>query len=202
MSDIASEGEQRALALSFFLAEVAMSEGDGGIVVDDPVSSLDDERRDYIAERLVAETANRQVIVFTHDLPFMLDLLERAEQAKLEPLVQGVWRLGAEVGRVDHHPPFKAMKLKQRIGVLTQEVEQWDKRDPVRDPRPGVATRLRLLRAVAHHVGARGRGAALQGCGHALPARGQDRLSRRCDRHFGHGRAGQGGDDAVLDVRP
>lgn len=133
VSDIASEGEQRALALSFFLAEVAMSEGDGGIVVDDPVSSLDDERRDYIAERLVAETANRQVIVFTHDLPFMLDLLDRAEQAKLEPRVQGVWRLGAEVGRVDDHPPFKAMKLKQRIGVLTREVEQWDNQDPVRD---------------------------------------------------------------------
>jgi recombinational DNA repair ATPase RecF len=72
VSEIASEGEQRALSLSFFLPEVALSEGDGGIVVDDPVSSLDDERRDYIAKRLVAETAHRQVVVFTHDLPFML----------------------------------------------------------------------------------------------------------------------------------
>jgi hypothetical protein len=133
VSDIASEGEQRALSLSFFLAEVAMSEGDGGIIVDDPVSSLDDERRDYIAKRLVAETARRQVIVFTHDLPFMLDLLERAEQAGLEPLVQGVWRLGGEVGRVDDHPPFKTMKLKQRIGVLDQELGQWDKQDRPRD---------------------------------------------------------------------
>lgn len=133
VSDIASEGEQRALSLSFFLAEVAMSEGDGGIVVDDPVSSLDDERRDYIAKRLVAEAARRQVIVFTHDLPFMLDLLDRAEEAGLEPLVQGVWRMGSEVGRVDDHPPFKAMKLKQRLGVLQQEVEQWDKQDPPRD---------------------------------------------------------------------
>jgi recombinational DNA repair ATPase RecF len=133
VSEIASEGEQRALSLSFFLAEVAISDGDGGIVVDDPVSSLDDERRDYIAKRLVAETARRQVIVFTHDLPFMLDLLDQAEQAGLEPLVQGVWRLGAEVGRVDDHPPFKAMKLKQRIGVLEQRVGQWDKQDPARD---------------------------------------------------------------------
>jgi energy-coupling factor transporter ATP-binding protein EcfA2 len=133
VSEIASEGEQRALALSFFLAEIAMSDGDGGIIVDDPVSSLDDERRDYIARRLVAETEHRQVIVFTHDLPFMLDLLERAEEAGLEPLVQGVWRLGDEVGRVDDHPPFKAMKLKQRIGVLDQDVGQWDKQDPPRD---------------------------------------------------------------------
>ena len=115
------------------MAEVATSGGDGGIVVDDPVSSLDDERRDYIARRLVAETQHRQVVVFTHDLPFMLDLLDRAEDAGLEPLVQGVWRLGAEVGRVDDHPPFKAMKLRQRIGVLDQEVAQWDNQEAPRD---------------------------------------------------------------------
>ena len=133
ISDIASEGEQRALSLSFFLAEVATSGGDGGIVVDDPVSSLDDERRDYIARRLVAETQHRQVVVFTHDLPFMLDLLDRAEDAGLEPLVRGVWRLGAEVGRVDDHPPFKAMKLRQRIGVLDQEVAQWDNQEAPHD---------------------------------------------------------------------
>lgn len=126
VSDIASEGEQRALSLSFFLAEVATSEDDGGIVVDDPVSSLDDERRAYIASRLVEETQRRQVIVLTHDLPFMLDLIEQAEDANIEPKVQGVWRLGSEVGRVDDHPPFKAMKLRQRVGVLDQRVAQWE----------------------------------------------------------------------------
>lgn len=126
VSEIASEGEQRALALSFFLAEVGTSPTDGGIVVDDPVSSLDDERRAYIARRLVAEAQHPQVVVFTHDLPFMLDLLDQAEKAGLQPMVEGVWRLGAEVGRVDDHPPFKAMKLRARVGVLTEEVEQWD----------------------------------------------------------------------------
>jgi recombinational DNA repair ATPase RecF len=133
VSDIASEGEQRALSLSFFLAEVAMSESDGGIVVDDPVSSLDDERREYIAKRLVTEAHKRQVVVFTHDLPFMLDLIDRAEAAGLEPLVQGIWRMGTDVGRVDDHPPFKAMKLKQRRGVLSDKVAQWDKQDDPRD---------------------------------------------------------------------
>jgi ABC-type cobalamin/Fe3+-siderophores transport system ATPase subunit len=133
VSDIASEGEQRALSLSFFLAEVATSESDGGIIVDDPVSSLDDERRNYIAKRLVAEAERRQVVVLTHDLPFMLDLLDRAEDAGLEPLVQGVWRMGSELGRVDDHPPFKAMKLRQRVGTLDQEVGQWDNQAAPRD---------------------------------------------------------------------
>jgi energy-coupling factor transporter ATP-binding protein EcfA2 len=133
VSDIASEGEQRALSLAFFLAEVALSEGDGGIIVDDPVSSLDDERREYIADRLVAEAETRQVVVFTHDLPFMLDLLDRAEKAGQEPLVQGIWRMGSDVGRVDDHPPFKAMRLKKRLGVLAEEVAVWEKQMPPRD---------------------------------------------------------------------
>jgi len=131
--DIASEGEHRALSLSFFLAEVATSEDDGGVVVDDPVSSLDDERRAYIAERLAAEAKRRQVIVLTHDLPFVLDLVDIAGKADTELTMQGVWRLGSEVGRVDDHPPFKAMKLRQRVGVLDQEVAQWNSQPGPRD---------------------------------------------------------------------
>lgn len=134
LSEILSEGEQRALSLAFFLAEVEMfGENAGGIVVDDPVSSLDDERRAYIAERLVAEARRRQVIVFTHDIPFMLDLDDKAEAAGIEPLVQGVWRMRDEVGHVDDHPPFTTLKLRQRLAVLNEQVEQWDKRDPPAD---------------------------------------------------------------------
>jgi energy-coupling factor transporter ATP-binding protein EcfA2 len=94
VSDIASEGEQRALSLAFFLAEIETSNSDGGIVVDDPVSSLDETRREYIAKRLVTEAGRRQVIVFTHDLPFTFDLREQGKEAGLTPTVQGVWRLG------------------------------------------------------------------------------------------------------------
>ncbi len=129
LSEILSEGERRALSLAFFLAEVRMFEGSGGIIVDDPVSSLDDERRAYIADRLVAEAQRRQVIVFTHDIAFMFDLADQAKAKDIEPLVQGVWRTGSEVGRVDDHPPFATLKLSARIGVLNQRVEQWDKQE-------------------------------------------------------------------------
>jgi energy-coupling factor transporter ATP-binding protein EcfA2 len=133
VSDIASEGEQRALALSFFLAEVSTSESDGGLVVDDPVSSLDDERREHIAERLVAQASDRQVIVFTHDLPFMLHLVEKVEEAAVPVSVQNVWRLGGDIGRVDDHPPFKAMRLRDRVAALTQRVQEWDNQPEPRD---------------------------------------------------------------------
>jgi len=133
VSDIASEGEQRALALSFFLAEVSTSESDGGLVVDDPVSSLDDERREHIAQRLIAQAGDRQVIVFTHDLPFMLHLVEKAEEADVPVTVQSVWRLGSDIGMVDDHPPFKAMRLKDRVGALSLRVQEWDSQPRPRD---------------------------------------------------------------------
>lgn len=130
VAEILSEGEQRAVSLAFFFAEIGGAEHDGGLIVDDPVSSLDDERRAYIARRLVEESTQRQVVVLTHDLAFLLDLSDHAEAAGNEPMIQGMWRLGDEVGRVDDHPPFTAMKLKQRVGSLDQKIAQWDQTEP------------------------------------------------------------------------
>jgi len=48
-------------------------------VLDDPVSSLDNDRKERIARRLVAEAAKRQVIVFTHDMEFLALLCEGCE---------------------------------------------------------------------------------------------------------------------------
>ena len=49
VGEVLSEGERRAVALAFFLAEVGVSEHGGGVVLDDPVSSLDHARRSYVA---------------------------------------------------------------------------------------------------------------------------------------------------------
>ena len=46
--------------------------------------------------------------------------------------MQHVWRQGNDVGRVDEHPPFKTMNLKQRIGKLEAEVQAL-KRAPAAD---------------------------------------------------------------------
>jgi hypothetical protein len=69
------------VALAAFLAELRVAEDVCGIVFDDPVSSLDHRHRHAVARRIVREAANRQVIVFTHDLFFLLLLRLAAKDA-------------------------------------------------------------------------------------------------------------------------
>ena len=81
---ILSEGEQKVIATADFLAEMKLSEINRGIIFDDPVTSLDDKRKNEIATRLVEEAELRQVIIFTHDLVFVSNLLSKCEQQKAE----------------------------------------------------------------------------------------------------------------------
>lgn len=81
---VLSEGEKRAVALADFLTEVALDEGCTTIVLDDPVTSLDTNWKHTIASRVVGEAQKRQVIVFTHDLPFLYLIKKYAEQVKID----------------------------------------------------------------------------------------------------------------------
>lgn len=87
VAEIASEGERRCIALAAFLAELSQASHQSALVFDDPVSSLDHWHRQKIAERLVAESATRQVIVFTHETIFVNDLLSFAENLTPSPYV-------------------------------------------------------------------------------------------------------------------
>lgn len=124
VGDVLSEGERRAVALTFFLAEVAVSENGGGIVLDDPVSSLDHSRRSYVAKRLVEEAARRQVIVFTHDVVFLLELQDQARLATRACEVRVVRRVGAASGIASKDLPWVAQNVKQRIGYLKAEMQR------------------------------------------------------------------------------
>jgi hypothetical protein len=82
--EILSEGEQKAVALADFLTEVTLNPTNAGIALDDPVTSQDHERKNLIAKRLVKEARRRQVIVFTHDLPFLNQVILHAETEGVE----------------------------------------------------------------------------------------------------------------------
>jgi len=122
MEQILSEGEQRAIALSSFLAELSLSNHKGGIVFDDPVSSLDHWRRQKVAQRLVDESKNRQVIVFTHDTVFLSELLEQSKQISVPvPVTVNYLECRGDVpGYVNDGLPWEHKSVVDRIDKLEQ----------------------------------------------------------------------------------
>ncbi len=134
VSDVLSEGERRAVALAFFLAEVAASEDGGGIILDDPVSSLDHARRTYVAQRLVQEAAKRQTIVFTHDVVFLLEIQDLAERAKVTCELRVVRRVGNSAGVASKELPWVAQNVGQRIKYLRNELQRLGAIERKEDP--------------------------------------------------------------------
>jgi ABC-type uncharacterized transport system ATPase subunit len=124
VGDVLSEGERRAVALAFFLAEVAVAEHGGGIVLDDPVSSLDHARRSYVAQRLIEETQRRQTIVFTHDIVFLLELQELAARSSISCEVRVVRRVGNIAGIASKDLPWVAQNVAKRVGYLKNEMQR------------------------------------------------------------------------------
>lgn len=120
ISDILSEGEKHSIAIGSFLAEVNVKGGSGGIVFDDPVSSLDHLRRERLAKRLSKEAKKRQVVVFTHELFFLANLLAEAEKAGIDIIAQTLNRKPTGCGSVPADLPFKGRNTKSRIGYLRE----------------------------------------------------------------------------------
>lgn len=135
LKDILSEGEQRAIAIGAFLAEVTLEGGKGGVVFDDPVSSLDHRRREKVARRLVREAANRQVIIFTHDIYFVALLEAEAQQTGIAVAIQTLERGPEGFGVTKRDLPFEGMNTKARVGFLKNMHQNIDKLYSAHDER-------------------------------------------------------------------
>jgi energy-coupling factor transporter ATP-binding protein EcfA2 len=125
LTDVLSEGEQRVVALAGFFAEIGQGQHSCPIVLDDPVSSLDHRYRATIAARLVSEAKKRQVLVFTHDIAFLLDLQEKAgEVGGIHFTAQTVLQQNEAAGIPNEGLPWHAMPVKGRLehlrGVLNK----------------------------------------------------------------------------------
>lgn len=123
VAKVLSTGEQTALATAFFLAELRVGNERSAIVLDDPISSLDHQRRDHLATRLVEEARRRQVVVLTHDLIFVAYLLEKAEELGLELRSQALTRSDGEVGVVSSDLPWQARSPMERLKALRHELK-------------------------------------------------------------------------------
>ncbi|WP_311982487.1 AAA family ATPase [Bradyrhizobium japonicum] len=124
---VVSEGEQRCLSIAAFFAELSTADDPSGIVFDDPVSSLDYRWRESVARRLVQESEVRQVIVFTHDVVFLLFLKQIAEELKVGQLDQHIRQLSKGAGVCVEELPWVAMPVKKKIGYLKNAHQAADK---------------------------------------------------------------------------
>ena len=124
---VVSEGEQRCLSIAAFFAELSTADDPSGIVFDDPVSSLDYQWRQGVARRLVQEAKTRQVIVFTHDVVFLLLLKQFAEELGVEQFDQHVRFLSKGAGVCTEELPWVALPIKKKIGYLKDGWQAADK---------------------------------------------------------------------------
>lgn len=134
---VLSEGEQTALGLAGFLTEAYFDESGCALVFDDPVTSLDHVRRDKVADSLVRFAADRQVIVFTHDINFTVDLRRSCESLNVTFTERSI-RRGArhQPGYTHDKHPWSAQDAAQRLDTLKQRVaeirryqDDWDEEE-------------------------------------------------------------------------
>jgi len=120
-----SEGEQRALGLAAFFTEAQLDTSQSALIFDDPVSSLDHVRRQSVASRLATFAEIRQVVVFTHDVSFVLDLKKEANSRNIPVAERCVSRSRTgerKPGACTLKHPWKAKDVTERLYELRNEL--------------------------------------------------------------------------------
>jgi len=127
LKDILSEGEHRCISLATFLSELSISEHKSAIIFDDPVSSLDHKWRNKISKRITEESLERQVIIFTHDITFLLMIQEHSNQLNCDLDIKSLTRKKKETGLIASNPPWDALSVGKRIGLLKNAYQKLEK---------------------------------------------------------------------------
>lgn len=79
LTDILSEGEQKAIALAEFMTELQLDNVKAPVIFDDPVNSLDHRIIDEVVKRLIELSKQRQVIVFSHSILLLHSFIQQSE---------------------------------------------------------------------------------------------------------------------------
>lgn len=121
VESVVSEGEHQCIALAGFLSDLATQQERSAIVFDDPVDSLDHQWRSCFARRVVEVGRERQIIVFTHDIVFLHDLMSDADKLEIPLFLCRVHSRGDQCGYVAEGLPWIAQKTLQRIDQLEKD---------------------------------------------------------------------------------
>lgn len=101
-----------------FFTEVVLDESRSPVVFDDPMTSLDHVRRARVAARVVELARDRQVVVFTHDASFALDVRKEAASADVAVQERFVQREAGGAGTCSNEHPWQAKDTKARLQGL------------------------------------------------------------------------------------
>lgn len=127
MGTILSEGEQRIVSLSNFLAECTIDNKLNSIIFDDPVTSLDTDYRELIAVKLVNLAQTRQIIVLTHDLSFMRLLMDiHKNETSNDCQIIGIDKHDGITGIVTDEIPYLAKNVQERIDSIQRILRDHD----------------------------------------------------------------------------
>jgi len=127
MHAILSEGEQRIVAFSNFLAECTIGNRINTIIFDDPVTSLDIDYRELVANKLVELARNRQVIILTHDLAFVRLLIDNnSPQDSNNYKLIGIDKYNGKSGIVTEEIPYLAKNVQERIDSIRAILQDHD----------------------------------------------------------------------------
>ncbi|MGR3179982.1 MAG: AAA family ATPase [Candidatus Anammoxibacter sp.] len=127
--DILSEGEQKAVGLALFLAELENQNDTSPVVFDDPVSSLDHEVRSKLAERIIKLSKNRQVIIFTHDLLFTSQLVKSGNDENIDFITHVIDRHASGIGRINENSSPKMANMTNLKGKYDKCLLDYDNLD-------------------------------------------------------------------------
>jgi energy-coupling factor transporter ATP-binding protein EcfA2 len=127
IDSVLSEGEKKVIALSNFLADCTIDNRKNTIVFDDPVTSLDMDYRDLIANKIVDLSNDRQIIVLTHDLYFVRLLLDiHKKKLSRECSIVGVEKNRGVAGIVSDEIPYLAKNIQERINSIRRDLDLID----------------------------------------------------------------------------
>lgn len=124
LSEILSEGEQKVIALADFIAELRLKKPTAPVVFDDPITSLDYRRIKEVAGRIIELSLHRQVVIFSHNIWFVTELLAECGERSRDFLYFDIQSDGNGTGLVNRasHPRADSFKkLKSRINDMIQK---------------------------------------------------------------------------------
>ena len=128
-SEVLSEGEQRIVALAAFFADATGRNENTPIIIDDPISSLDSIYEQKATKRIADLAKNRQVIVFTHRISFLVGLIDECENIGVDCCQRFIRSAYSGKGIADFDSIYHG-KLTTQLEGLISDLKENTKRDP------------------------------------------------------------------------